>query len=153
MQTSSRPPISSASSRANQLARISEVRKTMLAASGRRLAASHRFAATRALSAAGEQYDVVVIGGGPGGYVAAIKASQLGLKTACVESRGTLGGTCLNVRPPRPRAHAVARARARATKPTSLRSAASRRRRCSTAATSTRRRRATSRCTASTAAT
>lgn len=52
----------------------------------------------RALSAAsGEQYDVVVVGGGPGGYVAAIKASQLGLKTACVESRGTLGGTCLNV--------------------------------------------------------
>ncbi len=42
-------------------------------------------------------YDVVVVGGGPGGYVAAIKASQLGLKTACVESRGTLGGTCLNV--------------------------------------------------------
>jgi dihydrolipoamide dehydrogenase len=43
------------------------------------------------------QYDVVVIGGGPGGYVAAIKAGQLGLKTACVEMRGTLGGTCLNV--------------------------------------------------------
>lgn len=42
-------------------------------------------------------YDVVVIGGGPGGYVAAIKAAQLGLKTACVESRGSLGGTCLNV--------------------------------------------------------
>lgn len=41
--------------------------------------------------------NVVVIGGGPGGYVAAIKASQLGLKTACVEKRGTLGGTCLNV--------------------------------------------------------
>ena len=37
------------------------------------------------------------IGGGPGGYVAAIKAGQLGLKTACVEMRGTLGGTCLNV--------------------------------------------------------
>lgn len=36
-------------------------------------------------------------GGGPGGYVAAIKAGQLGLKTACVEMRGTLGGTCLNV--------------------------------------------------------
>lgn len=35
--------------------------------------------------------------GGPGGYVAAIKASQLGLKTVCVESRGKLGGTCLNV--------------------------------------------------------
>ncbi|RKO88163.1 hypothetical protein BDK51DRAFT_35507 [Blyttiomyces helicus] len=42
-------------------------------------------------------YDVVVIGGGPGGYVAAIKAAQLGLKSACVEGRGTLGGTCLNV--------------------------------------------------------
>ncbi len=43
------------------------------------------------------QYDVVVIGGGPGGYVAAIRAAQLGLKTACVEMRETLGGTCLNV--------------------------------------------------------
>ncbi len=44
-----------------------------------------------------EQFDVVVIGGGPGGYVAAIRASQLGFKTACVEKRGALGGTCLNV--------------------------------------------------------
>ena len=42
-------------------------------------------------------YDVLIIGAGPGGYVAAIRAAQLGLKTACVESRGTLGGTCLNV--------------------------------------------------------
>src|SRR3712207_3843108 len=42
-------------------------------------------------------YDVLVIGGGPGGYVAAIRAAQLGLKTACIEKRGTLGGTCLNV--------------------------------------------------------
>ncbi len=42
-------------------------------------------------------YDVLVIGAGPGGYVAAIRAAQLGLKTACAESRGTLGGTCLNV--------------------------------------------------------
>lgn len=42
-------------------------------------------------------YDVVVIGGGPGGYVAAIRAAQLGLRTACVEMRATLGGTCLNV--------------------------------------------------------
>jgi len=47
--------------------------------------------------AAGEQQDVVVIGGGPGGYVAAIKGAQLGLKVTCVEGRGTLGGTCLNV--------------------------------------------------------
>ncbi|MBP0481485.1 dihydrolipoyl dehydrogenase [Sagittula salina] len=43
------------------------------------------------------QYDVIVIGAGPGGYVAAIRAAQLGLKTACVEGRETLGGTCLNV--------------------------------------------------------
>lgn len=42
-------------------------------------------------------YDLVVIGGGPGGYVCAIKAAQLGLKTACIEKRGALGGTCLNV--------------------------------------------------------
>ncbi|MEB3418422.1 dihydrolipoyl dehydrogenase [Salipiger marinus] len=43
------------------------------------------------------QYDVIVIGAGPGGYVAAIRCAQLGLKTACVEGRDTLGGTCLNV--------------------------------------------------------
>ncbi len=42
-------------------------------------------------------YDVIIIGGGPGGYVCAIRCAQLGLKTACVEGRGTLGGTCLNV--------------------------------------------------------
>ena len=44
-----------------------------------------------------DAFDVVVIGAGPGGYVAAIRAAQLGLKTACVEKRATLGGTCLNV--------------------------------------------------------
>ena len=44
-----------------------------------------------------DNFDVVFIGGGPGGYVGAIKAAQLGLRTACVEMRGTLGGTCLNV--------------------------------------------------------
>ena len=44
-----------------------------------------------------ENFDLIVIGGGPGGYVCAIRAAQLGLKTACIESRGTLGGTCLNV--------------------------------------------------------
>ena len=42
-------------------------------------------------------YDLVVIGGGPGGYVCAIRAAQNGLKVACVEGRGALGGTCLNV--------------------------------------------------------
>jgi len=42
-------------------------------------------------------FDVIVIGSGPGGYVAAIRSSQLGLKTACIESRETLGGTCLNI--------------------------------------------------------
>lgn len=46
---------------------------------------------------ASKQFDLVVIGAGPGGYVAAIRAAQLGLNVACVESRGTLGGTCLNV--------------------------------------------------------
>ncbi len=44
-----------------------------------------------------EKFDVTVIGGGPGGYVCAIRLSQLGLKTACIESRGSLGGTCLNI--------------------------------------------------------
>ena len=44
-----------------------------------------------------ERFDLVVIGGGPGGYVASIRAAQLGLKTACVEKRSNLGGTCLNV--------------------------------------------------------
>ncbi len=44
-----------------------------------------------------ETFDVIVIGGGPGGYVCALRASQLGLKAACVEGRGALGGTCTNV--------------------------------------------------------
>ena len=44
-----------------------------------------------------ETYDLVVIGAGPGGYVAAIRAAQLGMKVACVEKRASLGGTCLNV--------------------------------------------------------
>src|SRR4051812_7341972 len=44
-----------------------------------------------------ERYDVVVIGAGPGGYVAAIRAAQLGMKTACIDSRATAGGTCLNI--------------------------------------------------------
>jgi dihydrolipoamide dehydrogenase len=44
-----------------------------------------------------EQFDVIVIGAGPGGYVCAIRAAQLGMKVACVEKRSTLGGTCLNV--------------------------------------------------------
>tara|TARA_Y100000817_G_scaffold76793_1_gene59090 strand:+ start:1177 stop:2580 length:1404 start_codon:yes stop_codon:yes gene_type:complete len=44
-----------------------------------------------------ENFDLLVVGGGPGGYVCAIRAAQLGLKTGCIETRGTLGGTCLNV--------------------------------------------------------
>ena len=44
-----------------------------------------------------EQFDIAIIGGGPGGYVAAIRAAQLGMKVACIEKRGALGGTCLNV--------------------------------------------------------
>ena len=44
-----------------------------------------------------DKFLAVVIGGGPGGYVCAIRLAQLGMKTACIESRGSLGGTCLNV--------------------------------------------------------
>src|SRR5437867_10724357 len=44
-----------------------------------------------------DRYDLVVIGAGPGGYVAAIRAAQLGMKVAVVDRRATLGGTCLNV--------------------------------------------------------
>ncbi len=44
-----------------------------------------------------EKFQVAIIGGGPGGYVCAIRLAQLGIKTACIESRGTLGGTCLNI--------------------------------------------------------
>src|SRR5690348_12327459 len=44
-----------------------------------------------------ENFDLVVIGGGPAGYVAAIRASQLGMKTACIDKRKAFGGTCLNV--------------------------------------------------------
>src|SRR5690349_22832614 len=44
-----------------------------------------------------DSYDVIVIGAGPGGYVCALRAAQLGLKVACAERRATLGGTCLNV--------------------------------------------------------
>src|SRR5438477_12298258 len=44
-----------------------------------------------------ERFDLIVIGSGPGGYVAAIRAAQLGMKVACVEKSRTLGGTCLNV--------------------------------------------------------
>ena len=44
-----------------------------------------------------ENFDAIVIGGGPAGYVCAIRLAQLGVKTACVESRATLGGTCLNI--------------------------------------------------------
>src|SRR5437762_10982003 len=44
-----------------------------------------------------EHYDIVIIGAGPGGYVAAIRAAQLGMKIACIDSRETAGGTCLNI--------------------------------------------------------
>ena len=54
-----------------------------------------RYPLARLFSAS--EFDVCIIGGGPGGYVAAIKAAQLGLNTVCVEKRGSLGGTCLNV--------------------------------------------------------
>ena len=53
--------------------------------------------ARRLFASSSNEYDLAVIGGGPGGYVAAIKGAQKGLKTVCIEKRGTLGGTCLNV--------------------------------------------------------
>jgi dihydrolipoamide dehydrogenase len=51
----------------------------------------------RLFSTTMKEYDIAIIGGGPGGYVSAIKAAQLGFKTVCIEKRGSLGGTCLNV--------------------------------------------------------
>jgi dihydrolipoamide dehydrogenase len=53
--------------------------------------------ARRMFAAGVKEYDLAIIGGGPGGYVAAIKGGQKGLKTVCIEKRGSLGGTCLNV--------------------------------------------------------
>ena len=44
-----------------------------------------------------EDFDLIVIGAGPGGYVAAIRAAQLGMKVACIEKEPSLGGTCLNI--------------------------------------------------------
>ena len=63
----------------------------------RRFAPTTFYASRGYASESSAEHDVIVIGGGPGGYVAAIKAAQLGLKTACIEKRGSLGGTCLNV--------------------------------------------------------
>jgi dihydrolipoamide dehydrogenase len=69
-----------------------------LRVSGTHGVALRHVGAVRWMSAKGPgEYDLAVIGGGPGGYVAAIKAGQLGLKTVCIEKRGKLGGTCLNV--------------------------------------------------------
>lgn len=62
-----------------------------------RYLSKYSFSLSRGYASGSDYNDVVVIGGGPGGYVAAIKAAQLGLKTTCIEKRGTLGGTCLNV--------------------------------------------------------
>ena len=56
-----------------------------------------RFSKMRKFFSTNYDYDFVVIGGGPAGYIGSIKAGQKGLKTACVEYRGALGGTCLNV--------------------------------------------------------
>jgi len=69
------------------VARRASLRAPQLAASASRL----RFLSSDA------PYDVVIVGGGPGGYPAAIKAGQMGMRVACIEKRGRLGGTCLNV--------------------------------------------------------
>ena len=71
-------------------------------------------------AAAAPDNDLVVVGGGPGGYVAAIKAAQLGMKVTCVEKRGALGGTCLNVGciPSKVRPHTASHALSGRTAPT-----------------------------------
>ena len=76
----------------SRLGTMTAVRSTSIARRG-----ALPLARGRASAAEGDEQDVVIVGGGPGGYVAAIKAAQLGLKTTCVEGRGALGGTCLNV--------------------------------------------------------
>jgi len=68
-----------------------------LRALGARWYAAAAAPAAPAAPAAAEPQDLIIVGGGPGGYVAAIKGAQLGLKVTCVEGRGSLGGTCLNV--------------------------------------------------------
>ncbi|EDR14636.1 dihydrolipoyl dehydrogenase [Laccaria bicolor S238N-H82] len=76
---------------------VQRIAQKSLPRAGKRALRSGSWQSYRGLATASDPYDVVVIGGGPGGYVAAIKAAQLGLKTACIEKRGALGGTCLNV--------------------------------------------------------
>ncbi|KLO18662.1 dihydrolipoyl dehydrogenase [Schizopora paradoxa] len=76
---------------------VSRSSRRVLPREVQRLRKSLRAPLSRALATSSEPYDTIVIGGGPGGYVAAIKAAQLGLRTACIEKRGSLGGTCLNV--------------------------------------------------------
>ncbi|CAA0839079.1 Dihydrolipoyl dehydrogenase 1- mitochondrial [Striga hermonthica] len=72
---------------------------TLFSSSSKNICSGTKFSriASRGFASGSDENDVVVIDGGPGGYVAAIKAAQLGLKTTCIEKRGTLGGTCLNV--------------------------------------------------------
>ncbi|CCM06592.1 uncharacterized protein FIBRA_08870 [Fibroporia radiculosa] len=79
--------------------RLPRTSQRLILRSSRRAAALpvRNWTPLRGLATPSEPYDAVVIGSGPGGYVAAIKAAQLGLKTACIEKRDTLGGTCLNV--------------------------------------------------------
>ncbi|EJT97247.1 dihydrolipoyl dehydrogenase [Dacryopinax primogenitus] len=73
------------------------LRVTLRPSTSRILARYARLQGVRGLATAQEPYDTIVIGSGPGGYVAAIKAAQLGLRTACIEKNDTLGGTCLNI--------------------------------------------------------
>jgi dihydrolipoamide dehydrogenase len=78
---------------------ISNLKSSALSALPSRFVAPTTFyRTTRGYATEGsDEHDVIIIGGGPGGYVAAIKSAQMGLKTACIEKRGALGGTCLNV--------------------------------------------------------
>ncbi|EGD77289.1 dihydrolipoyl dehydrogenase [Salpingoeca rosetta] len=79
------------------MASLTALRTAVASAPVRATPAATLVAARRLMSSGAQEYDLAVIGGGPGGYVGAIKAAQLGLKTVCIEKRGKLGGTCLNV--------------------------------------------------------
>lgn len=79
------------------MASLARRRAATLLASSSKHTSKYSWSVSRGFASGSDENDVVVIGGGPGGYVAAIKAAQLGLKTTCIEKRGTLGGTCLNV--------------------------------------------------------
>src|SRR5689334_904357 len=82
---------------ASQVSRIAEHRTRLSLSRAPRTGAARSESLGIGLTPMPDPFDVIVIGAGPGGYVCAIRAAQLGLRVACVEKRATLGGTCLNI--------------------------------------------------------